>query len=124
MGGGNARPQSSEPGPSCIIFRPGNMGGDSGTRGGNCAWNTSDFNYLLITGCILLKCFPDVGDWIMELTPVDIAAHIMVSVVADGDAASGETFHATNFHKSMQASFVFDAVRKLGYPLKGVSLEN
>jgi len=115
--------RASDRGLPVVIFRPGNMGGDSGSRGGNKSWNTSDFNYLLITGSIKLGCAPDVPGWRMEMTPVDVAAQAITTILFDNDSL-GEIFHVTNSAQCLEANKYFETVRAAGYPLARCSFED
>lgn len=100
-----------------VVFRPGNMGGVAGG-----VWNASDFNFLVLQGCIAIGAAPVVDGWIMELTPVDFAAKAMVKLMSD-NSNLGETFHVTNFANCHKANEYFDALRGAGVPLESVSLE-
>ena len=99
-----------------IVFRPGNMGGVGDV------WNPSDFNFLVLQGCIAIGAAPKVDGWIMEMTPVDFAAKAIVQLVRDNDNL-GATFHVTNFANCCSATEYFDAIRKSGIPLDSCSLE-
>mmetsp|Transcript_5586 Transcript_5586/g.10471 ORF Transcript_5586/g.10471 Transcript_5586/m.10471 type:complete len:1297 (+) Transcript_5586:166-4056(+) len=99
-----------------VIFRPGNMGGDSGSRGGGKSWNASDFNCLVLTGCIELGAAPDVPGWLMEMTPVDVAAQGIVEIINENKSL-GETFHVTNCGNCLEANTYFDSIRSAGYVL-------
>lgn len=101
-----------------IIFRPGNMGGKSGTA----LWNPSDFNFLVLAGCLELDVVPAVKGWTMEMTPVDVAADGIIKISGE-QASLGKTFHVTNFSNCLSAEEYFDICRKEGYTLETVSLE-
>jgi len=93
-----------------IVFRPGNMGGVGDV------WNPSDFNFLVLQGCIEIGAAPKVDGWIMEMTPVDFAAKAIVKLARDSDNI-GATFHVTNFANCRPATEYFDVIRKSGIPL-------
>jgi thioester reductase-like protein len=99
-----------------VVFRPGNQGGVGGV------WNESDFNFLVLQGCIATGAAPVVDGWLMELTPVDFAAKAMVKLMSD-NSNLGETFHVTNFANCHTANEYFDALRGAGVPLESCSLE-
>jgi len=103
-----------------VTFRPGNMGGDTGERGGNQSFNPNDFNHLVLTGSINLGAAPDVEGWIMEMTPVDIAAHAIIGILQD-NSNLGKTYHVTNFQNCLTASQYFDAIRKKGHAMEQLS---
>eukprot|EP01134_Creolimax_fragrantissima_P002349 CFRG2349T1 len=122
--------RASERGLPTVIFRPGNMGGDSGKRGGNKTWNTSDSIFLMLTGCINLGCVPNTElsrtsesikksmEWVLEMTPVDFAARAIVNFCTDIQCL-GKVYHVTNFGSSLTARETFDALRDLcGYSLE------
>ncbi|KNC76192.1 hypothetical protein SARC_11296 [Sphaeroforma arctica JP610] len=109
--------RASDRGLPTVIFRPGNMGGDSGSRGGNKSWNTSDTNFLTLTGCIQLGAAPDAdadtgtgSEWVLEMTPVDIAARAIVKLSMD-NTCLGKVYHVTNFANSLTAKECFNIVR-------------
>jgi len=99
-----------------VVFRPGNMGGVGAV------WNPSDFNFLMLQGCIAVGAAPKVEGWVMEMTPVDFAARAMVQIIRDNDTL-GETFHVTNFANCHTANEYFDALRRSGMTLESCSLE-
>jgi len=101
-----------------VVFRPGNMGGDSGT--GSNSWNPSDFNFLMLTGCVELGAAPDEDDWLMEMTPVDFAARSIINILRDNKSL-GKTFHVTNCEQSLTAAECFKVFRGEGYKLEKCS---
>ncbi|CAB9505927.1 D-alanine--D-alanyl carrier protein ligase [Seminavis robusta] len=107
---------AKERGLPTVIFRPGNMGGVGAV------WNPSDFNFLVLQGCIAVGAAPVVDGWIMESTPVDFAASAMVKLMVDRDNL-GEAFHVTNFGNCHTANEYFDALRGAGVALESCSLE-
>lgn len=59
-------------------------------------WNPSNFNFLVLQGCIEIGAAPQVDGWFTEMTPVDFAAKAIVQLARDSDNV-GATFHVTNF---------------------------
>ncbi|KAI9906387.1 hypothetical protein PsorP6_003375 [Peronosclerospora sorghi] len=75
------------------ILRLGNMSPSSLTG----RWNTSDFYYLLLKGCVNLGSVPDRSDWFFDMTPVDYAARAIVHFAASRPVeALGQTLHIQN----------------------------
>lgn len=77
------------------ILRPGNMAPSSISG----EWNTSDFIYLLLKGCVALGAVPVSGDvdWRFDMTPVDFAARAIVQLaVVHPKDALGLTLHIQN----------------------------
>ncbi|CAH0487502.1 unnamed protein product [Peronospora farinosa] len=75
------------------ILRPGNMAPSSLVG----QWNTSDFIYLLLKGCVSLGAVPDRSDWYFDMTPVDYAARAIVHFAALRPVeALGQTLHIQN----------------------------
>jgi len=99
-----------------VVFRPGNMGGVGSV------WNSSDFNFLFLQGCIAVGAAPNVPGWVLEATPVDFAARAMVKIMSD-NSNLGETFHVTNFGNCLMANEYFDTLRGAGITLDKCSLE-
>ena len=108
---------ASDRGLPTVVFRPGNMGGVGAV------WNASDFNFLMLKGCITIGAAPEVDGWLMEMTPVDFAARAMVQLIRD-HANLGDTFHVTNFANCRMAKEYFDALRSAGVQLESCSLED
>jgi thioester reductase-like protein len=86
-------------------------------------WNPSDFNFLVLQGCVAVGASPEVDGWVMEMMPVDFAAKAMVQLMRD-NANLGETSHVTNFANCRMANEYFDALRKTGIVLESCSLED
>ena len=103
-----------------IVFRPGNMGGDSGEHGGSQTWNPSDLNYLFLTGCIQLGAAPEVDGWTMEMTPVDVAANAIVHILQDSKALR-KSYHVTNFTNCLTANEYFDSIRETDHVLENLT---
>ncbi|CAH0520661.1 unnamed protein product [Peronospora belbahrii] len=86
------------------ILRPGNMV-PSSVAG---EWNTSDFIYLLLKGCVSLGAVPDRSDWYFDMTPVDYAARAIVHFAACRPVeALGQTLHIQNPSPPMKSDAFF-----------------
>jgi hypothetical protein len=79
-------------------------------------WNPSDFNFLVLQGCIEIGAAPQVDGWFTEMTPVDFAAKAIVQLARDSDNV-GATFRVTNSVNCRPATEYFDVIRKFGIPL-------
>lgn len=103
--------------PVCIL-RPGNMAGCS-TSG---AWNPNDFVRTLLVGCRRLggdaggvvPSGGDIGDWSIDLTPVDWAARAIVHCVMHPATALGRVYHVQSPHTHVRATEVFAWLKELG----------
>jgi len=84
--------------------------------------NPSDFINRMITGIILLGCYPDTvksGLCTCEYTPVDYVSKAIVHLSLQGSAE--KVFHITS--KLQRTALLVEAVQGLGYNLKEVKFE-
>jgi len=110
--------RAADRGLPAVIFRPGNMAGKSATA----VWNPSDLNFLILTGCIELGAAPVVPGWIMEMTPVEVAAEGIVKVMSD-PSSLGHTYHVTNFANCLTVDQYINVARSEGYYIESCTLE-
>ncbi len=96
------------------IYRPGRISGHSQTG----VFNTNDFLYKLIIGCIQLGSVPD-GDTIMNLIPVDYISRA-IAHLSKQEKSLGKAFNLFNPH-SFSSSKLIDAIRSLGYSIQQIS---
>ena len=99
--------------PVCI-YRPGRISGHSETG----VFNTKDFLYQLIVGCIQLGSAPD-GETMMNLIPVDYTARA-IAHLSRQEKSPGKAFHLFNPH-SFSSTKLFDTIRSLGYSVEQIS---
>ncbi len=102
------------------IYRPGVIGGHSGTGIGN----PKDLIWNIIKGCIQLGVVPDIEhvpdiDTIVNITPVDYVSKAIVHLAQQPELL-GEAFHFAN-PQPMHWSGVAEILRNSGYPLRQVS---
>lgn len=96
-----------------VIYRPGNLAGSTRITPEVLPWSQRDFNLLFVTGCIRLGSFPDSIGLNLEMTPVDFAAEVIVSLTRS-IWALGRTFHLVNT-QPISAQHLFTTIRQLGY---------
>ncbi|XP_074650108.1 uncharacterized protein LOC141905204 [Tubulanus polymorphus] len=95
-----------------VIYRPGNMSGDSKTA----HWNPADFNLMMIKACLETGSAPQI-DWQVEMTPVDFAAKAIVMLTQNIMLSLGKTFHIAN-DDPLHASWLFEWLMAHGYKLQ------
>lgn len=101
--------------PVCI-YRPGRISGHSQTG----VFNTNDFLYKLIVGCIQLGSMPD-GDAMMNLIPVDYISYA-IAHLSKQEKSLGKAFNLVN-PNSFCSSKLVDAIRSLGYSIQQIPYE-
>ncbi|MBA2650884.1 MAG: amino acid adenylation domain-containing protein [Tatlockia sp.] len=97
------------------IFRLGWIGGQEAT--GICAPETNHF-LLFLKGCIQLGFAPN-RDNQLDILPVDIASHAIISISLDSQAR-GQVFHISN-PSLIRWTQIIDWVKEAGYHVKLVS---
>jgi amino acid adenylation domain-containing protein/thioester reductase-like protein len=101
--------------PICI-YRPGRISGHSQTG----VFNTNDFLYKLIIGCIQLGSVPD-GETMMNLIPVDYTSYA-IAHLSKQEKSLGKAFNLFNPH-SFCSSKLINAIRSLGYSIQQIPYE-
>ncbi|XP_038055415.1 linear gramicidin synthase subunit D-like [Patiria miniata] len=95
-----------------VIYRPGNLSGDSVTG----AWNPSDTNLLTLQGCIRTLSAPDIK-WLIEMTPVDFASEFIVKACQNVMLVVGKVYHLVH-SAPLKCRTLFEWIADLGYPLR------
>uniref|UniRef100_A0A914MEY8 Fatty acid synthase n=1 Tax=Meloidogyne incognita TaxID=6306 RepID=A0A914MEY8_MELIC len=76
-----------------IIYRLGNQAAP--INGSN--WNPQDFTYLLLLSTLKMNIAPNLGEWEVELTPVDFSAQFIVRILSEMFCENtGRIFHLIN----------------------------
>ena len=96
--------------PVCI-YRLGRISGHSCTG----AFNTNDFLYRLIIGCVQLGSIPD-GELMQNIIPVDYASRAIVHL-SQQQTSWGKAFHLVHPY-SVSTKVFFDKLRTLGYSIQ------
>src|SRR5205814_1192457 len=99
--------------PVCI-YRPGMVTGDS--RSGEC--KLDDFMPRMIRGCIQLGVAPDMGEFVMDLVPVDYVARATVQLSLERDSI-GKAFTLLN-PPAISWNRIVDAMNTFGYSIATV----
>jgi len=93
------------------IYRLGNLSGDSV----NANWNKADFNLMFLLSCINSGIAP-MFNFKFEMTPVDFASYIIVSLTQQISWSLGKTIHIIN-KKTIDSKHMFEWISANGYPL-------
>ena len=103
--------------PACI-YRPGNIGHQSGTG----TVNPNDFQQLIIKACARLGCAPMVPDWRFEMTPVDFLV-TAITKFSDEPGHLGRVYNVVQ-QDPVTADRVFAHMENSGYVTERVSLSD
>ncbi|XP_022103047.1 uncharacterized protein LOC110985905 isoform X2 [Acanthaster planci] len=95
-----------------VIYRPGNLSGESKTA----EWNSADTNLLTLQGCLRTLTAPDVK-WLIEMTPVDFVSEFIVTVSQNIMLGVSKVFHLVH-PEPLQSRTLFEWISDLGYPLQ------
>ncbi|PTB75646.1 NAD(P)-binding protein [Trichoderma longibrachiatum ATCC 18648] len=101
--------EASRRGIPAKIYRPGTISGHSVTG----AANTYDLLNALIIESLQLGQAPDVPDWIVEMTPVDVVTRAIVAL-ADHTDGQQLVYHLGD-SKPIPSAALFDSLAELGY---------
>jgi len=99
--------------PVCV-YRLGRVSGHSQTG----VFNTNDFLYRLIKGCIQLGSVPE-GEMLEEMTPVDYVSKALVHLSRQKESL-GKDFNVIN-SSLLSSSLLIKSIRSLGYPIQQIS---
>ena len=99
-----------------VIYRPGNIGGDSN----NCFWNPQDMNLAILQAITSTNAAPDI-EWFLELTPVDFIAQFIVACIKDIRAVQGKNFNLVQ-PNALDNSTLYKWMQNYGYNLNVQSL--
>ncbi|QDL10791.1 non-ribosomal peptide synthetase [Brasilonema octagenarum UFV-E1] len=102
--------------PVCI-YRPSRISGHSQTG----VFNTNDFLYRLIIGCIQLGSVPD-RDIRENIVPVDYVSKAIVHLSRQ-EKSLGKAFHLVN-PQLLHSSMLIDQICSQGYPIKQMTYED
>ncbi len=98
--------------PVCI-YRLGRVSGHSKTG----VFNTNDFLYKLIVGCIQLGSVPD-GNMMENIVPVDYVSNAIVHLSRQKESIN-KVFHLVN-PQPLHSNMLIESIRSFGYPLKQI----
>jgi myxalamid-type nonribosomal peptide synthetase MxaA len=98
--------------PVCI-YRLGRVSGHSETG----VFNTNDFLYKLIIGCIQLGSVPD-GNMMENIVPVDYVSNAIVHLSRQKETIN-KVFHLVN-SQPLHSNMLIKSIRSFGYPLKQI----
>ncbi|KAL6867040.1 non-ribosomal peptide synthetase [Trichoderma novae-zelandiae] len=101
--------EASNRGIPAKIYRPGTISGHSVTG----AANTYDLMNALIIESLQLGQAPDVADWVVEMTPVDVVSRAIVAL-ADHTDGRQLVYHLGD-SSPVTAASLFDSLAELGY---------
>lgn len=106
--------QARDRGLSVSIYRLGRVSGHSQTG----VFNTNDFLYRLIKGCIQLGSVPE-GEILEEMAPVDYVSQAVVHLSRQKESL-GKNFHVIN-SSVLSSSLLINSIRSRGYPIQQIS---
>jgi thioester reductase-like protein/amino acid adenylation domain-containing protein len=98
--------------PVCI-YRLGRVSGHSQTG----VFNTNDFLYKLIIGCIQLGSVPD-GNMMENIVPVDYVSNAIAHLSRQKESLN-KVFHLVN-SQPLHSNMLIESIRSFGYPLKQI----
>uniref|UniRef100_A0A1I8BUP7 Fatty acid synthase n=1 Tax=Meloidogyne hapla TaxID=6305 RepID=A0A1I8BUP7_MELHA len=94
-----------------VIYRLGNQAAPiNGTN-----WNPQDFTYLLLLSILKMKIAPNLGEWKVELTPVDFSAQFIVRILSEMFCENtGRIFHLIN-SGIVKWTQIIEWLKKIGF---------
>ncbi|BAY10179.1 non-ribosomal peptide synthetase family protein [Calothrix sp. NIES-2098] len=107
---------AAERGIPISIYRPSRISGHSQTG----VFNSKDFLYKLIIGCVQLGSAPDI-DIRENIVPVDYVSKAIV-YLSQQEESVGKTFHLVH-PQTLHSNTLIDHIRSLGYVIEQVSYE-
>lgn len=105
---------AAERGIPISIYRPSRIAGNSKTG----VFNSNDFLYKLIIGCVQLGSVPDI-DIRENIVPVDYVSKAIVHL-SKQEKSLGQTFHLVHC-QTLHSSTLVDHIRSLGYSIEQTS---
>ncbi len=104
---------AAERGIPVCIYRPSRISGHSQTG----VFNSNDFLYKLIIGCVQLGSVPDV-DIIENIVPVDYVSKAIV-YLSQQEESLGKTFHLVH-SQTLHSCTLIEYIRSLGYAIEQI----
>ncbi|HLO85960.1 MAG TPA: amino acid adenylation domain-containing protein, partial [Nostocaceae cyanobacterium] len=107
---------AAERGIPISIYRPSRISGHSQTG----VFNSNDFLYKLIIGCVQLGSVPDI-DIRENIVPVDYVSKAIVHL-SQQEESLGKTFHLVH-SQALHSNTLIDHLRSLGYAIEQISYD-
>ncbi|MBN3925215.1 amino acid adenylation domain-containing protein [Nostoc sp. NMS4] len=107
---------AAERGIPISIYRPSRISGHSQTG----VFNSNDFLYKLIIGCVQLGSTPDI-DIRENIVPVDYVSKAIVHL-SKQEESLGKTFHLVH-PQTLHSNILIDHIRSWGYPIEQIYYE-
>lgn len=107
---------AAERGIPISIYRPSRISGHSQTG----VFNSNDFLYKLIIGCVQLGSAPDI-DIRENIVPVDYVSKAIVHL-SQQEKSLGKTFHLVH-PQTLHSNTLIDHIRSLGYAIEQISYD-
>ncbi|QIR40544.1 amino acid adenylation domain-containing protein [Tolypothrix sp. PCC 7910] len=107
---------AAERGIPISIYRPSRISGHSQTG----VFNSNDFLYKLIIGCVQLGSAPDV-DIQENIVPVDYVSKAIVHL-SKQETSFGKTFHLVH-PQTLHSNMLIEQIRSLGYAIEQISYD-
>ena len=99
------------------IYRLGRLSGHSQTG----VFNSNDFLYRLIIGCVQLGYVPENAEMLLDMIPIDYASQAIIHL-SKQSISHGKTYHLVHPHP-VSSHILFESLRSLGFSIQPISSE-